>query len=316
MPIYRNKERGCYVFEFDNRIGGRRVRTTKTLPRTWTRAQADAFNRRESDRLYAITHGIGPEPDIEAAVTSYLTHRTPHLKAQHEIEAELNRLMPLYQGRPLSALPDVCKAIAIKQKGLAPATIRKRIRYLTSACRWAWKHEGMGEHDPAARVMVPSVHNERQVYVDRQEMLKICRACPDRTVRAAIRLAFYTGWRISEVIRAKRTGTALLLTDSKNNMPRMVPLHPRVRSAANVPLYSAWHISKKFRAAADKVGLVGVRFHDLRHSAASAMINAGVDLYTVGAVLGHKSAASTKRYAHLNPASLEGAIGKIGRKVA
>jgi integrase len=42
-----------------------------------------------------------------------------------------------------------------------------------------------------------------------------------------------------------------------------------------------------------------VRIHDLRHSAASFMINAGVDLYAVGRVLGHADHKSTMRYSHL-----------------
>jgi len=54
------------------------------------------------------------------------------------------------------------------------------------------------------------------------------------------------------------------------------------------------------------------QLHDIRHSAASAMINAGVDLYTVGAVLGHKSHASTQRYSHLATDRLSEAIAKIG----
>jgi site-specific recombinase XerD len=44
------------------------------------------------------------------------------------------------------------------------------------------------------------------------------------------------------------------------------------------------------------------------------MINAGVDLYTVGGVLGHKSAVSTARYAHLAAGRLKGAVGKIGAR--
>lgn len=44
------------------------------------------------------------------------------------------------------------------------------------------------------------------------------------------------------------------------------------------------------------------------------MINQGIDLYTVGAVLGHKSAVSTKRYAHLAQDTLREAIGRIGKK--
>ena len=57
------------------------------------------------------------------------------------------------------------------------------------------------------------------------------------------------------------------------------------------------------------------RLHDLRHSAASAMINAGVDLYTVGGVLGHQSATSTKRYSHLATSTLAAAVSMIGKKV-
>ena len=44
------------------------------------------------------------------------------------------------------------------------------------------------------------------------------------------------------------------------------------------------------------------------------MVNAGVDLYTVGKVLGHRDARSTARYSHLTPETLAEAIGRIGRK--
>jgi len=44
------------------------------------------------------------------------------------------------------------------------------------------------------------------------------------------------------------------------------------------------------------------------------MINSGVDLYTVGAVLGHMSPASTRRYSHLVTDRLAEAVGKIGGK--
>ncbi|WP_223850545.1 tyrosine-type recombinase/integrase [Bordetella hinzii] len=73
-------------------------------------------------------------------------------------------------------------------------------------------------------------------------------------------------------------------------------------------------MSKQFKAAAREVGLGHLRFHDLRHSAASEMINSKVDLYTVGAVLGHKSAASTKRYSHLATETIGQAVAKIGKK--
>jgi site-specific recombinase XerD len=51
-----------------------------------------------------------------------------------------------------------------------------------------------------------------------------------------------------------------------------------------------------------------VRLHDLRHTAASDMVAAGEDLGTVGAVLGHRSAQTTKRYAHYAVGRLEQAL--------
>ncbi|MGQ8876572.1 tyrosine-type recombinase/integrase [Delftia sp. NA_296.1] len=54
--------------------------------------------------------------------------------------------------------------------------------------------------------------------------------------------------------------------------------------------------------------------HDLRHSTASEMINAGVDLYNMGGVLGHKSAVSTKRHGHLATKTLKSAVALVGKK--
>jgi hypothetical protein len=59
---------------------------------------------------------------------------------------------------------------------------------------------------------------------------------------------------------------------------------------------------------------VGCTFTTYDIAPASAMINEGVDLYTVGAVFAHKTAASTQRYAHLATESLRTAIDRIGGK--
>ena len=64
-----------------------------------------------------------------------------------------------------------------------------------------------------------------------------------------------------------------------------------------------------------RAGLADVRLHDLRHSFASCLVNAGKDLYVVQKLLGHSHARSTQRYAHLAPNTLADAAEVVARAV-
>jgi integrase len=327
MPITRHHS-GRWLYQFDRVIAGTRQRANRLLPQGWTRAQAQAFDQRETARLYELaTGGDKPERLIEEAVLIYLERHAPSLKNRHDLEGALALLMPFYAGRPLSALPDVAKEYAKDGKGedglpLKPATVKNRLAYLRAACRWAWKNEkDFCAHDPAEKMVLPKVKNARHVYLTRAEMLRVARAMGLSWSRDAARVAFYTGWRISEVLESAPAetpgGWVLTIPDSKNGQPRIVPVHPKVAHLVRghwPPQVSKWEASKQTKKALRAVGLGHARLHDLRHSAASEMINAGVDLYTVGGVLGHKSAVSTARYAHLATDSLRAAVGKIGAK--
>jgi integrase len=60
-----------------------------------------------------------------------------------------------------------------------------------------------------------------------------------------------------------------------------------------------------------KLGIMDASFHTLRHTAASWMVQQGVDLYAVGQFLGHKTPRMTQRYAHLSPGYMAEAAGKL-----
>ncbi len=318
MSIYKDKPTGQWRFDFDRRIAGVRVRRRKLLPAGWDREQADAYDRQESQALYAIAKGLArPRHHIGEAVALYLKGRVPQLKAGANAEREIEAWRDWWDGRALDELAVVCQEYAADQAGaLKPATIKNRIAYLRAACRWAWKHHSLGDHDPGERVVAPEVKNARQVTASRQEMLQLARACRHRGVRALIRIAFYSGMRVSEIQRARRAAGMFVLLDSKNGEPRLIPMHPRVATAAKVKMPRRSEIDYYWPLARVACGLEHVTLHDLRHSAATEMVNAGEDLATVGKVLGHKSPASTQRYSHHSTARQALAVGKIGRKLA
>ena len=60
-------------------------------------------------------------------------------------------------------------------------------------------------------------------------------------------------------------------------------------------------IRNAFLLACNRAGIKNLRFHDLRHTFATRLVLAGVDLATVSKLLGHSSITMTMRYSHPTP---------------
>jgi integrase len=147
---------------------------------------------------------------------------------------------------------------------------------------------------------------------------------------AGLRLALFTGARSGEItavqwMHVNWSRRMIRLPDSKNNQARTIHLSeaaievlratprvgPFVIAGANAGepyknLSRAWIIARQFG------GLDDVRLHDLRHSYASLAAGRGVSLQTIGALLGHRAIASTKRYAHLARDIVAGVNDELG----
>lgn len=319
MSIRYLRDKKRFRFEFEATINGQRIRATKLLPAAWDKAKAEAFDRKESDRLYSEAKGLQrPAYFIEKAVSLYIDEKCPNLKTGLETAKELARFHEHYKGRTVEELPEVAREYAEAEKGrVKPGTVRNRLAYLRAACRYAYRFHGHGDSDPAERMQLPSVKNERHHYASRKEMLTVARKMKNRSARAVAKVAFYSGMRLGEILRAEvLNDECFLLTDTKNGDRRAVPIHPRLRTCLRyfpIGISKIW-VQRQFHGACKAAGLEHLHFHDLRHSAASEMINSGATLYEVGAVLGHRDTRSTKRYAHLATDTLATAIGLIGKK--
>jgi integrase len=110
-----------------------------------------------------------------------------------------------------------------------------------------------------------------------------------------------------------RDGAIDLGTNTKTGAPRRIPIIPQAKPFLRFLPFERKvdSIDPVFRRARAAVGLDHVHFHDLRHTTASLLIQSGVDLYTVGRILGHSTPATTARYAHLADRTLREAMDKL-----
>jgi integrase len=75
-------------------------------------------------------------------------------------------------------------------------------------------------------------------------------------------------------------------------------------------------VTKRFQRTLEAAGLPRVRFHDLRHLAASFMVEDGVDLATVSSILGHTNIAITvDTYTHLTDRHKRAALGTLMERI-
>ena len=137
-----------------------------------------------------------------------------------------------------------------------------------------------------------------------------------------------TGARLGELLKSRVADwdlerRAWRIPMSKNGKSRHVPLSqaaidvikalPKSSNSewqitnpeTNKPFVSLKHSWQKTRKAA---GLSGLRLHDLRHTSAEMLVSSGVDLFTVGKILGHRDYHSTMRYSRLANDSLLSAV--------
>ena len=218
-----------------------------------------------------------------------------------------------------------------RTEGLAPATVEK-LRVILGRSFELGRRWGIPgtEQNPTRGVVRKPLNNARERFLTAEEAGRLkaaVAASQNPQLRPIAGLLLQTGARVRELLDARWEHIDVerrswLIPVSKTK-PRHVPL-----SAAALAIIEAlprfndcpWlipnpdtlkpfvSIKHGWQRAIRVANLPGLRIHDLRHSAASFMVNSGVDLFAVGKVLGHASYQSTQRYAPLANDTLLAAV--------
>ena len=202
--------------------------------------------------------------------------------------------------------------------GVGPASINRELALLSVAFNRARRHWKWCRSNPVSEVGLCPGEVRRDRWLTPAEDARLLPACPP-WVQEFVVFDLNTGLRFGELaaltwadIDLQRK--LLIVQKSKNKTKRTVPLNHaamailknRIRSTqTNLVFYSKRHkpyressVWRVFKESATHAKVENIRLHDLRHTFATRLVQRGEDLYSVQRLLGHKTAASTQRYAH------------------
>ena len=118
------------------------------------------------------------------------------------------------------------------------------------------------------------------------------------------------------VDKGLKNGNSIKVLDiSEQPELRQLLLERKLRSSTDLVFPNVDGCRKSWANALRRAGIKGFRFHDLRHTCASYLLQSGKDLEYVGAYLGHKGIASTQRYAHHKDELSKEAGGILSKRI-
>jgi site-specific recombinase XerD len=216
-------------------------------------------------------------------------------------------------------------------EGAAHSTILNELGLLRNAFNISIKHWRWCKENPVSQVSLnlKAEQIDRWLTVEEEKrLLEGAKGQLSNQLVDMINLALNTGMRKGEILSLKIhdidfSRKTLLIMESKNGEKRSIPLNnaamdilsKRAReesiSMSGYIFSTSKHnqimpsnLSRAFNKALTKAKINKFRFHDLRHTFATRLVQSGIDLYKVSKLLGHKDISTTQRYAHHYPESL------------
>jgi len=291
-------------------------------------AYLDAYDGRDGSRYHRIGVWIrllGDKPladitpeDIDAAM--------------HQLANEPARV---YSGKDADG-----NAVFRKKTGRrSGATLNRYLVALAALYAWARRNRYLPRtfESPTRHVEKNQESRGRVRYLsddERERLLAACRESAWPRMHLLVLMALTTGARRGELLSLtwrdidQERGEAIL-HDTKNGDRRILVLLPPVLAVLDKfkPKDAAtsralvfrsrlrpsqpYSTAKVFNEAVEAAGIRNFRFHDLRHSAASYMAQAGASLLEIADTLGHRQLRMVQRYAHLSTSSRRNLLSRV-----
>jgi integrase len=333
VPGQRAKRK---AWGFTAQINGRQIRRYKA---EWTQDDAER-------ELAAALLQMEPEKPKDANITlgaaaeRYLglkarkrtiaeDRRTlEHLKAEFGEATLLGHItadrISKYKARRLATTRRIGEA----EKPLSAAAVNRPLALLRHLLRLAYDEWSVLDRVP--KIRTEKEPQGRLRWLTRDEattLLAACRKSKNKALPDLVEFCMFTGVRRGEALaltwdRVDGSRGVVRLELTKSGRRREVPLSSNADNVlARRWTSDAWgHVFGKrnwnafrsaWEAALVTAGLEGFRFHDLRHTFASWLVQRGRTLKEVQEALGHQTITMTMRYSHLAPDHLRAAVAVL-----
>jgi integrase len=233
-----------------------------------------------------------------------------------------------YKARRLAAVRKIGEGESAVERRLTAAAVNRPLALLRHLLRLA--HEEWGELGAVPKIRTEKEPQGRLRWLTQEEAVKLLAACKksrNGALADLVEFSLFTGVRRGEALgltwdRVDRARGVIRLELTKSGRRREVPLS----SNADAVLARRWTPEAKgyvfgsrnwnsFRSAWESAlaaaGVDDLRFHDLRHTFASWLIQRGRTLREVQEALGHQTITMTMRYSHLAPDHLRAAVAVL-----
>jgi len=277
-------------------------------------------------------------PTLEEFSKSYMNHVSNVIKKRSWKRDELciKHLLKFFKGKKLSEIKpqDIDDYKKIRLNEVSQATINRELEVLRSMFNLADRWNKFFGKNPVSISGLFKLNNNKERILKSYEEEKLLDSC-NSYLRNIIICALNTGMRKGEIISLKWDNIDLnnnVITlehiNTKSNKTRRIPINSTMRkmflelrlqrdgndyvffNSDRRPYTRQDSLNRVFYKALEKANIKGLRFHDLRHTCATRMIEHGANIVAVSRILGHASLDMTMRYAHPEE-SLKDAVEKL-----
>ena len=337
MTVRRRKDTGNWVSDFYYK-GERIVRTLKFARTKKDAEQAEAVIM---NQVFQQAYGFESKPDKrfeDFVVETFLPYSETNKRSFYYDVLICRVLVPAFRKKTLRQItPPMVEAL--KQEMLnkptkhgqkrSPATVNRHLSALSKIFSLA-EDAGLIESNPCKRVRKFQLDNQRMRVLSADEEVRLFSELEgNELVTQIVLTALHTGMRRGEIFNLKWSDVDLdrgliQVRVSKSNKQRLVPMNETVRLLLGSIVRTSEfvfpspktnnrlnQIKTSFRKAVTRAALEDFRFHDLRHTAASRMAEAGASPFTLMKILGHSDIRMTSRYTHATDSAIRRAVENL-----